>query len=126
MADVGREQDIGLVSAAVRGLCGNTNQMAVQGRSGVRFEDKMLCFMAVFIPRKTINRIGLLDERFVAYGYEDDDYSLRVRRTGMKLAIYDGCVVEHAHIPSTFRQNDVSFLVAENRRLFFEKWGFYL
>jgi GT2 family glycosyltransferase len=62
---------------------------------------------------------------FVGYGFEDNDYCLRVRKGGLKLMIYDGCVVEHGTQPgsSTFRTKpDINALMDHNRKLYKEKW----
>lgn len=42
------------------------------------------------IKRKTIEAVGLMDTNFIN-GYDDEDYCLRIRKTGLKL-IYDGKV----------------------------------
>jgi GT2 family glycosyltransferase len=41
-----------------------------------------VCFPCVYIKRRLINDIGLLDENFVNYGFDDHDYCLRARRAG--------------------------------------------
>jgi GT2 family glycosyltransferase len=41
---------------------------------------------AMLIPRSTIDRIGLLDERYFMY-YEDSDYCLRARAAGLKVGV---------------------------------------
>lgn len=89
-----------------------------------RPEPRMVCFVCVYIPRSTINRVGLLDERFVNYGMEDDDYCLRVRNAGLKLGVFDGCFVDHGSLQSSFRggpQSGGDFTA--NMRRFIEKWG---
>lgn len=77
-------------------------------------EPIMLIFACCYIPRSTIARVGLLDERFCVnaggpgkrgYGLEDDDYSLRIREAGLKLGVYDGCAVDHTTLRSTFRHD---------------------
>ena len=99
---------------------GNTNQFP-RGE-GFRFEPRMVCFVCVAIPQRTIQRVGLLDERFVGYGYDDDDYCLRVRAAGLKIGITDHCYVDHKHLTSTFRGHGHADL-GHNRQLFTAKWG---
>jgi GT2 family glycosyltransferase len=119
----------GLTSAAIHGPVGNPTQSWVRGdkEHGLREEHILLCFVCVAIPRFVWDTVGPLDERFVGYGYEDDDYSKRVQDAGQKLYIYDGCVVQHGGIQkSTFRdQYDESFvsLMAQSKKAFKEKWG---
>jgi GT2 family glycosyltransferase len=66
----------------------------------------MVCFICVLIPRRTINLIGMLDERYECYSHQDDDYCFRIRKAGLEIGIHDGCFVDHASLKSTFRSND--------------------
>lgn len=93
--------------------CGTPN-LIWQNRLGVTDEPVALIFACCYIPRSTIDRVGLLDERFGVnaagpgprgYGLEDDDYSLRIRKAGLKLAVYDGVLVDHTTLKSTFRHD---------------------
>ena len=126
MARVARAYpDVGLIAAACDQV-GNPNQFK-RSDSLLRTEPRMVCFVCVYIPRRTINIVGLLDERFVGYGLDDDDYSFRVRKAGLKLGIFDGCYVDHGSLPSSYRapsatnQGQCSFM--PNMRRFIEKWG---
>lgn len=111
--------DYGLVGATCNNV-GNRNQFP-QG-IGFRFEPRMVCFVCVAIPKSTIAKVGLLDERFVGYGFDDDDYCLRVRTAGMKIGVTDNCYVDHSHLTSTFRGRGHCDLVP-NQRIFQQKWG---
>ena len=95
------------------GGCRHTN-LVNQRRPSIAREPIMLIFACCYIPRSTINLVGLLDERFGlnaggpgprGYGLEDDDYSLRIRQTGLKLGVYDGVLVDHTTLRSTFRHD---------------------
>lgn len=123
----------GIIAAACNNV-GNPNQerhapvgvgtLAPAGVWMLREEPRTVCFICVYIPRSTINAVGLLDERFVDYGMEDDDYCLRVRNAGLKLSIFDGCFVDHGSLTSSFRggaQAGGDFTA--NMRRFIEKWG---
>ena len=48
-----------------------------------RDEPRTVAFVCVLIPRRTIERIGLLDERFCFYGFDDNDYCRRARIAGL-------------------------------------------
>lgn len=81
-----------------------TKNLINRGRMYPAEEKEMLVFACAYIPRSTIDRIGLLEERFAVnaggpgprgYGLEDDDYSLRIRHAGLKLGVYDGVLVDH-------------------------------
>jgi GT2 family glycosyltransferase len=116
--------EYGLIGA-VTNIVGNQNQLpqALRG-TGLREEPRMVCFVCVFIPRSTIERVGLLDEEFTGYGFEDDSYCLRVRRAGLKIGIYDGCFVDHGSLRSTFRgdPNQPADL-RQNSAIFKSKYG---
>ena len=84
-----------------------------------------IAFVCVFIPRTTINRIGLLDERYcIDYGVEDRDYCEAITRAGLKVGVLDTCFVDHGSLTSTYRghpESPKSF--AKNYELFKAKWG---
>lgn len=118
-------QDIGVCSAAITGFVGNPAQKPGVVAAGLRLEQGTLAFIAVYIPREALQRIGGLDERFVGYGFEDNDFCLRCRKAGLKLSVYDGCIVEHgiSKETSTYRSKpDVANLMEMNRILYKEKW----
>ncbi|NJN17688.1 MAG: glycosyltransferase family 2 protein [Oscillochloris sp.] len=48
----------------------------------------------MLIARETLDRIGLLDERFFMY-YEDSDYCLRARRAGVRVFVEPRAVMYH-------------------------------
>ncbi len=126
LAFAGKDSQMGLVSAAIDGFVGNENQKPWSLEPRLRRDDRTLAFIAVYIPKDTFTRLGTLDERFVGYGFEDNDYCLRVRKAGMFHGIYDGCVVEHnsRENKSTFRvKPEISVLMGQNKKLFEEKWG---
>jgi GT2 family glycosyltransferase len=114
--------DCGAISATTN-VVGNPNQKPHPG-IGVRPEKRMLCFVCVYIPRKTIEAVGLLDERFVDYGFEDDDYCLRIRQAGKTLWVHDGVYVDHGSLTSTFRGHPSGVAdIRPNLMRFIEKWG---
>jgi GT2 family glycosyltransferase len=92
-----------------------------------------VAFVCTFIPRSTLDRFGLLDERFGVnadgtgprgYGCDDDDMCWRVREGGLKLGIYDGCFVDHGTLKSTFRGDPARPAdVVAHEKVFAEKWG---
>lgn len=115
--------EFGVISA-VTNVVGNLAQRPQAG-TGLREEPRTLAFVCVYIPRATIDRVGLLDERYcLDYGVEDNDYCESVRRAGLKLGIFDGCYVDHGKLKSTFR-GDPSRPATSHRNLalFEEKFG---
>lgn len=97
-----KQRDHGLVSAAINGIVGNKRQLP--GYGPLRQEPQMLCFICVLIPKHVQDAIGLLDERFTGYGFEDNDYCARAKSRNIPMHIYDGCVVEHESVTPTFRR----------------------
>jgi hypothetical protein len=118
-AMAGADPRVGLCSAAIDGAVGNPDQ-CWQGVSALRNIKGNLAFVCVYLPAPVRARIGPLDERFAGYGFEDDDYSCRVRHAGLRLVVWDGCRVRHdGSLPSTFRSRpDYDQLFAQNAALF--------
>jgi GT2 family glycosyltransferase len=116
--------EVGILSAGIRGIAGNPNQTS-RGEGGLRPEGRLLAFVCVYIGAPVYDLVGPLDERFAGYGFEDNDYCMRVLAAGLRLAICDECVVDHSGaLPSTFRtRSDWPTLMLSNQQLFREKWG---
>lgn len=122
--------ECGLISSSTNGATMDQRKLSA---GSLRYTGVMVAFVCVFIPRSTIDRLGLLDERFGVnaggtgtrgYGCDDDDFCWRVREAGMKLGIYDGCFVDHRCLPSTFRDNpDRPADVIAHEKVFAAKWG---
>ena len=123
-AQVQAHHEVGVCSAGIRGVVGNPRQIAAMPPH-LRYESRGIAFVCVFLPWRTYAALGAFDEQFVGYGFEDNDYCARVLAAGLKIGIWDGCVVDHSgELPSTFRTRpDVTALFEENRRLYRAKWG---
>lgn len=112
---------IGVCSAAIAGVVGNPNQHP--GAGGMRTDPGVVAFVCVYIPVETSRRIGFLDERFTSYGGDDMDYCRRVLEGRWSLGIFDGCVVSHGEVPSTYRTRpDIVQLFEDGKRLYAEKY----
>ncbi len=136
MAKAAQEHpEYGIIASTCNNV-GNRNQWRLEGGGlygsgirggvldGLRDEPRMVCFVAVLIPRRTIETVGLLDERYTGYGCDDDDYSFSVRKAGLKIGIHDGCYVDHGSLTSSFRGAAGSGGdYRPNLRRFIEKWG---
>lgn len=124
--------EFGLISCAVEGGVGNSDQKAVSSPE----QDKMtqtyrtLAFVAMLIRRKAWDDIGLMDERFKGYGFEDDDYCRRAVEKGWKLGVTQRVVVKHGkgglmHSSSYLRyfgQRKWNEMSAEAAAEYKEKW----
>jgi GT2 family glycosyltransferase len=62
-----------------------------------------LAFFCVMIRRDVIEKVGLLDEGFGPGLGDDDDYSIRVRKAGYRLALAKDLVIPHNH-RATFKE----------------------
>jgi Glycosyl transferase family 2 len=112
------------------GLCAATTNLTGQPlqhpnpNGGVRCVSH-LAFVCVYIPRRTISLIGLLDERYNrGYGCEDRDYCESVNRAGLKCAVHDFVYVDHGSLKSSFRGAPTTGGdFSANYQLLMEKWG---
>lgn len=114
--------EYGIISATTN-VAGNPDQFP-KGIGLRDAGDKCVAFVCVLIPRRTIEAVGLLDERFTTYGWQDNDFCHRVRLAGLKVGIHDGCYVDHGSLVSTYRGGAAAAGDIEpGRRIFEAKWG---
>ena len=90
---------------------------------GAVYVDHFCAFVCVFIPKLTQERVGLLDERFVLYGYEDDDYCRRVRQQSLPINLCGECVVKHYHPDRSTFHGEGGLYAGDNMVAFDKKWG---
>jgi GT2 family glycosyltransferase len=121
----------GVISAAILGGAAAPDQIVdrqqvlhIDADELWKCKHHMLAFICVYIRREVLGQVGALDERYVGYGYDDDDYCLRIRREGLQLGVC-GCLVEHGSLPSTFRGLGSAghATLDRNYQIFREKWG---
>ena len=74
----------------------------------------------MYVKRETIDRIGLLDERY-AMAYEDVDWCLRAWEAGLRV-LYDPRATLIHHEAKT-RGQEQGERELESQRLFWERWG---
>lgn len=91
-----------------------------------KWEERLkLIGFCISIKREVIEKVGLLDERFTPGNFEDDDYSLRIRKTGYKLILCKDTFIHH-YGSVTFSENSYEYseILKINLKKFEEKWGF--
>jgi GT2 family glycosyltransferase len=128
-AAAAEDENLGLVSATTN-VCSSPVQYPA-GTGHVRGASRApgmsipaVAFVCVLIPGRTIARVGMLDERFTAYGWEDTDYCRRLHDARLWVGIDDRCFVDHSRLTSTFRGSPrAAGDIAEGRRIYLEKWG---
>lgn len=111
------------VIAAATNVVGNPEQQQRPGGGLREAQRGDVCFICVLIPRRTIERVGLLDESFTDYAGEDTEYCYRVRQAGLNIGIFDGCFVDHSKLESTFRPGNGSRSIDAAMRRFREIHG---
>jgi tetratricopeptide (TPR) repeat protein len=79
--------------------------------------------LCLLIPRRVVQSVGLLDERFGLGNYEDNDYCLRVRIAGYRVVWAQDVFIHHQGHQS-FKQLGATFqqLLSENEQRFTRKW----
>jgi GT2 family glycosyltransferase len=86
------------LSISAKENVGNHDQALDPGLSpefGVKESRQTICFVAVIVRGATWLRVGKLDERFVGYGFDDNDYNQRVWESGQRVGIVSSVVVRH-------------------------------
>ncbi|WP_425060458.1 Ubiquinone biosynthesis O-methyltransferase, mitochondrial [Sporomusa carbonis] len=85
------------------------------------WEEKLkLVGFCLLIRKEVVDQVGLFDEVFTPGGFEDDDYSFRIRLAGYKLMLCKNTFV-HNFGSQPFRTNES---LKNNRDQFIAKWGF--
>jgi GT2 family glycosyltransferase len=113
--------EYGIISA-VTNSAGNPNQYS-RG-SGFRDEPRVLCFVCVLITAAALHCTGPLDERFDAYGWEDNDLCRRAREYGLRLGVSESCFVDHLSLKSTFRGDPrAGGDISKGAAIYRAKWG---
>jgi len=73
---------------------------------------------ALLVRRSTIERVGMLDERFGMY-YEETEWCVRVARAGWRIVCVPGARLWHKiHTDSQDRSPRITYYMARNRLLF--------
>jgi GT2 family glycosyltransferase len=98
------------------------SRIAVE-RAGCAEDTAWLVGLCLLIPRRVVDAIGLLDERFGLGNYEDNDYCLRARIAGYRVVWAQDVFIHHAGHQS-FKQLGNAFqrLLSENEQRFKRKW----
>ncbi len=103
-SEASKHPEFGIVSSAILGIVGNPEQHHKNSSSIRAVSLHTVAFICVHISHDVIENIGLFDERLIHYGWEDNLYCLQARAARYKLGVFDGCIVEHGSLPSTYRK----------------------
>lgn len=114
---------VGIVAPSTNVTGQPLQQPGQKTKSGHRVVDK-IPFVCVYIPRKVIDVVGLFDERFTAYGWEDNDYCRRVRNAGFSIVIDYSVFVDHGSLKSSFRGDPKRPAdIGAGAAIYRQKWG---
>jgi len=80
----------------------------------------------MLIKDEVVQKIGLFDEGYDPFWYDDTDYCLRARAAGWKVMIYANVPVSALGDVTTGTHPQVKELRAKSRHRFVEKWGSWL
>jgi GT2 family glycosyltransferase len=110
----------------------------VDGRGGrrvgqERMEDADEISGFLFMTKRTVfDAVGGFEIRFTPAGYEEIDFSFKVRRAGLRCCVIPGLSARHHHhngasstnrpIPFFSTETDRLSLHERNKRIFLEKW----
>lgn len=115
--------EVGILSPKIVGGVGNGDQYHVS--EPLRCTG-FLAFVCVLIRREVIEKIGLLDEAFIGYGWDDVDYCRRAVVAGYKMAVTANASVLHGHgkygCSASFSRTPRD---QGNKAIYYNKWKAY-
>lgn len=83
-----------------------------------------LIMFCVMMRRELFDKIGGIDEAFNPWGFEDDDYSLRVRLAGFHQRVARDCFILHIGSQTSDTADlDYKSMLKKNWTTFKHKWG---
>ncbi len=96
-----------------------------QGNEGRHFDISMLAMFCLGVRKPLMDRIGGLDERFEVGMFEDDDFSLRVKKAGYRIVCAEDIYIHHWGRASfgVLDKKTYDRIFEENRKKYEEKWG---
>ncbi len=117
-------QEIDIFYRSLGAMLKKSSVVTNRNKGKVREADD-IAFFCVAARTELIRKIGELDERFGIGMFEDDDYCLRVVKSGYKIVVAKDVFVHHFGQISLFSLGKGKYneLFEENKKKFEEKWG---
>jgi hypothetical protein len=118
----------GIVSMKIDGRGGSPEQEQLRLFNEIKETANSICFIATLITREAWNIIGELDERFIGYGHEDDDYCVRGWHKGIRCCVTNAITIKHGKEPgigtaAELFGNNWESMFDLNANRFSDKWG---
>lgn len=127
------DNNVGMLSPRIIGGADNELQMFPTHDVALSYSSRYLALVCTYIKRVVVDSVGLLDEVFsTGWGWDDVDYSRRVRKAGFSLAITPIVSVVHGvnrRGSETLIRNekgDNKAIQAQddiNAKAYLQKWG---
>ena len=114
MVKLSKNKDCGLVTSA--------NGMGVSGKTHIK-DFVWVGTWSMYIPRKTINKIGLFDENFHPGPSDDLDFSYRVYKAGLKYYLTPFTIYHHRKLDFYGHTYENETIKKEHADYFRKKWG---
>jgi polysaccharide pyruvyl transferase CsaB len=95
-----------------------------RSQRGLDSDIRVAAFFCALVPRPVWERVGELDVSFGMGMFEDDDFAMRVRRAGLRVAVAEDCFIHHFGQGSFSKISRQVYerVFEENRKRFEEKW----
>ncbi len=99
-------------------------QRLAREKAGEALEIRTGPLFCALVPRPVWETVGELDEGFLVGMFEDDDFSLRIRRAGLRVLAAEDCFVHHFGQGSFAKLSKERYqrVFEENRAYFEKKW----
>jgi GT2 family glycosyltransferase len=122
---IGNEAEIETAYRTFGELCRFAAARLVSHR-GKQFDIPMAPMFCHAMRREVFDRVGPLDEAFAVGMFEDDDYAMRVRAAGLRVACADDIFVHHfggASFGRLIPTGQHATIFRANRERYETKWG---
>lgn len=82
-------------------------------------------YYCVNIPYRVLKTVGLFDEKYSPYGWEDTDYTVRTLKEGIPIYVNASSFILHFYGKSTWNKDGQTNTTGDKHcaRIFIEKWG---
>ncbi len=94
--------------------------------SGISYFADRAIGLCLCIPRRVVDEVGGIDERYAVGNFEDDDFCLRVRAAGYRIYICEDVFIHHFG-SRTFAANKIDYgkTLDDNWKRFSAKWNIH-